>query len=282
MSNSVSALVERRRVGSPTKKSILLFMADKASDDGSGIWIGQGTIAARLELSKRAVQKNTQALIEDGLIFPVGKKSHTNGYTVNYSIDLVVVRDLPDVKRNTNELNSPVNVVRPTGETTAPHAVNHVHPNLTGTIQEPPTRINAREAVDSEFEKVWYAYPSDRQRGKSTCREQFAQAIQQSVSPEDILEAVRAYARESDGFTRSKVCFSDNWFREERWKAWLAGRAERAKARPDAAVVDEQLASHIRNRKPWVVSSVSAHRARQLIAAGRVTTAECRAAGVSI
>lgn len=46
----------------------------------------------------------------------------------------------------------------------------------------------------------------------------------------------------------------------------------------DAA--DVQLAESIREGKPWVRSSVSAHKARQLVAAGRNTLAECQAAGV--
>lgn len=277
MSTSVRALVERRRVGSSTKKTILLLMADKASDDGSGIWIGQGTIAARLELSKRAVQKNTQALVEDGLIYPVGKKRHTNGYTVNYSIDLVAVRALPDVKASTDESNSPVNVVHPTGEAAAPHGVNDVHPNHPSSIQEPPTRVNAQEAVDSEFEKIWVAYPLDRQRGKSTCRKVFGKAMAEGIAAVVILAAVQSYARDTDGYTRSKVSFSDNWFKARRWES-LSNAEPKAEGKADAAVF---WANRIKAGKAVFGSPITAVLAREMIGRGLVSVGELRSAGVA-
>ena len=41
-----------------------------------------------------------------------------------------------------------------------------------------------------------------------------------------MFQAVQAYATDSAGFTRSKVCFSDNWFQSRRWQAHVDKQAE--------------------------------------------------------
>ena len=56
MSNLVSNLIQTKKVGSLTKKAILMYMADKASDDGSGIWVSKANMAADLEMTDRAVR----------------------------------------------------------------------------------------------------------------------------------------------------------------------------------------------------------------------------------
>ena len=53
MSNLVSNLVQTKKVGSNTQKSILMYMADKASDDGTGIWVSKKNMAADLEMAIR-------------------------------------------------------------------------------------------------------------------------------------------------------------------------------------------------------------------------------------
>ncbi|MCY3983769.1 MAG: hypothetical protein OXD29_13720 [Roseovarius sp.] len=52
------------------------------------------------------------------------------------------------------------------------------------------------------------------------------------MKPDDLLQAVKAHAKESEGYTRSKVCFSDNWFKMRRWEKGLAQvQADREKTR---------------------------------------------------
>lgn len=95
MSNEVFALVKRRVVGSPTMKSVLLYMADSASDDGTGIWCSKATIAADLEFkSKRTVQTAIQDLSAQGLVEKVGKRNCNNGYVDEYKIVLPRVSQL--------------------------------------------------------------------------------------------------------------------------------------------------------------------------------------------
>ena len=63
MSNLVSNVIQTKLIGSPTKKAILMYMADKASDDGSGIWVSKGNMAADLEMSSRAVRQQIKEML---------------------------------------------------------------------------------------------------------------------------------------------------------------------------------------------------------------------------
>lgn len=67
MSNQAVNLVKKHRVGSPTKKSVLLALADYADVDWS-TFAGQERIAAETELSVRTVRNALTALEEEGLI----------------------------------------------------------------------------------------------------------------------------------------------------------------------------------------------------------------------
>jgi hypothetical protein len=98
MSNKVSTLVYSKLTGSMARKGILGYMADKASDDGSGIWCSKQTIAAEVECSKQTVITTMRGLVADGLITEVGQRKARNGYTVEYRIELAAVRKLPDAK----------------------------------------------------------------------------------------------------------------------------------------------------------------------------------------
>ena len=74
MSNLVSNLVQTKKVGSNTQKSILMYMADKASDDGSGIWVSKN-MAADLEMAIRTLQTNIKDMVSAGIITEAGQKT---------------------------------------------------------------------------------------------------------------------------------------------------------------------------------------------------------------
>lgn len=95
-----------------------------------------------------------------------------------------------------------------------------------------PSRSGGMVAVE-DLEKIWLAYPEDRRRGKFACLQQIS-AVLNEVSPDELFAAVSAYASESASFTRSKVCFADNWFANRKWERHLAdlraAQSERAVA----------------------------------------------------
>jgi len=54
--------------GSPTKKLVLLYLADRYNDDERAAWPSVGTISRVTELSERTVRRAIHELLEDGLI----------------------------------------------------------------------------------------------------------------------------------------------------------------------------------------------------------------------
>jgi hypothetical protein len=145
--------------------------------------------------------------------------------------------------------------------------------------KEPPTR--RREAVeDEEAEKILAAYPSDRLRGKAACLAQIEEAKKEGIRQEDLLQAVKVYATDSAGFTRSKVCFSDNWFQSRRWQAYVEKQAEdREKAATLAADHPARLACWISDRSP-MCKHITGTQVTALLASKMVSEAQIQAAGL--
>ena len=61
MSWRVANACAERKFGSATRKQIIMFLADKASDDGSGIWCSKGTIQRHTELGHRLINAQPDA-----------------------------------------------------------------------------------------------------------------------------------------------------------------------------------------------------------------------------
>lgn len=95
MSWRVANTCAERKFGSATRKQIIMFLADKASDDGSGIWCSKGYIARHTELSKSTVKRTITQFLNEGIILETGKRSNSRGYTVEYRINLDQVAQLP-------------------------------------------------------------------------------------------------------------------------------------------------------------------------------------------
>jgi hypothetical protein len=145
-------------------------------------------------------------------------------------------------------------------------------------VKEPPSR--RRKA--GEAEKVLEAYPPDRLRGKTACLAQIEAAIEEGIGPEELRQAVQAYATDSAGFTRSKVCFSDNWFQSRRWLAFVERRAEdREKATALQADHHKRLACWISDRSP-MCKHITAPQVTALLASKLVSQAQIQAVGLRV
>jgi hypothetical protein len=98
MSILISARVKRKVAGSSIKKSILKELADYASDDGTGIWASKTNMAQDLEVTRRTIIRAISQFVDVGLLIEVGKRPCSNGYTVEYKIDLDVLDSLEDTR----------------------------------------------------------------------------------------------------------------------------------------------------------------------------------------
>ncbi|MDE9450241.1 hypothetical protein J3R80_07130 [Aliiroseovarius sp. Z3] len=124
------------------------------------------------------------------------------------------------------------------------------------------------------------AYPHDRVRGKADRLRRIREALDAGTGVEDLLQAVTAYATEGAGFTRSKVSFSDNWFRSGRWRAYvedIAKSREETKAKQAEALAG--LAGWVTDRHP-LRRHITPGQVNALLAAKLVTQAQIQAAGL--
>lgn len=97
MSNHLISECHKRKLGSMTRLAMMAYLADKASDDGRGIYASKQTMADELDTTKKTVITLIQGLIDDGLLIVVGERACVNGHTVEYAIDVEALRALPMV-----------------------------------------------------------------------------------------------------------------------------------------------------------------------------------------
>jgi hypothetical protein len=274
-----------RRFGSAARKQIIMFLADKASDDGSGIWCSKGTIQRHTELSESTVKRTIIDFLREGILIETGRRQCQNGYTVIYRIVLERVASMettaePDIL--TGVTVSPVQPEPGTGSTVNGVRGSRWTPNHPKTILKPPTRRReeAEEVEDLESEKILVAYPEDRIRDRRSSLRLIAAAVKAGVKPDDLLQAVKAYAKESEGFTRSKICFSDNWFKMRRWEKGLAQiQVDRERAREAEVNGRTRLASWIHDRHP-MCRHITRRQIEDLIVSQQVTPEQVCAAGL--
>lgn len=276
MSWKVANLCATRRFGSPVRKQIIMFLADKASDDGSGIWCSKGTIQRHTELGESTVKRTINEFLNEGILIETGRRACKNGFTVVYRIVLTAVRCLEAIAEPDDETGSTADGVCPepgTGSAADPVPRPQRTPNHPETIHKPPTREHAREV-----EAIWMAYPEDRRRDQQSCLRWIAEALDEAGAAA-LLAAVEAYAQSSAGFTRSKVSFSDNWFRTGKWRAYV--RAAQEKATAESELADACMTTAI----AWIKSQhslcrhLSASQVQHALAKGLITRTEAAQAG---
>lgn len=98
MSNHLISEAYKRRIEGLAKKSVMVLLADKASDDGTGIWASKQTMADELGTSKQTIIATIKALIAEDLVCEIGQRRNVNGYTVEYAINVRALKALPLVK----------------------------------------------------------------------------------------------------------------------------------------------------------------------------------------
>lgn len=125
MSNAIINLVYTKVVGSAALKAVLIFLADVARDDGTGIWCSKATIAAQTETSRSTVIRAIHDLQVTGILRQDGTRPCANGVTVVYAIDLAAVRALPPVRRPKSPVSEPDPYQPDTSAAVTPVAERH-------------------------------------------------------------------------------------------------------------------------------------------------------------
>lgn len=209
MSWHVANECTKRKFGSPVRKQIIMFLADKASDDGSGVWCSNGTIYRQTELGESTVKRTIKDFRSEGILIKTGRRKCKNGYTNVYQIVLAQIAQMESTAGTAFEAvltGDPVQHEPSTGATVDGVLGPQRTPNLPSTIQKPPTR-EREGAGEVVSEKVLEAYPKDRIRGKATCIEMIEAALKDGFMAKELLQAVNSYACDSAGYSRDKVCW---------------------------------------------------------------------------
>lgn len=219
MSYRVTNLCDGRKFGSPARKQVIMYMADKASDDGSGIWCAKGTIAQFTELGESTVKRVIKEFLCEGLLIETGKRAHERGFTVVYQIDLKQVERLDSLKNEVRETGSRVDGVQsepPRGSTADPEEGPERTPNHPLTTLEPSIVCSGDTHMPDGFESFWKAHPRPRDRKRAESL--FEEAVKAGVHPEAIVRAAERYRAEHAGNKRQYVAYADNWLEKRRWE----------------------------------------------------------------
>lgn len=289
MSIEIYSLVKRRVVGSPTKKAILLYMADAASDDGSGIWVSKANMAADLEMkSKRTVQTNIADLVEVGLIAEVGQRKCKNGFTIEYCINLNVVSGLPLTRAANAPVplyvagagNARVQEMHPTGAGDAPPPVQEMHPNHHRNHNRTLCPADAGQTQELDFDGFLSEFVNvfPRMGAMEATEDALRAALAKGEDAQEILAGARAYAIEQVGNKPRFIKYPENWIAAKRWRQHITAPRKEV----DPRKVLEARAKDIKSGKPFLCRGITAHAAGECISAQLVTLDECRNAGIAI
>lgn len=254
MSRYVAALVYRKRVGSMARKSILAYCAERANDDGSGVWASKITISKEVECSKQTVISTMASFVKEGLMIEAGKRKCANGYVVEYDLNIAQIEALPDAisqEESTGPILDRSNELTPRGQTVGPQEVKPVDPNRPLTVLKPsnngsdePALFSAMEEpesqedpVESGFDTFWKEiWPSHfRKAGKVDCRKLYRKACEgkhpkadERLTPEQLNAAARRYIASVDD--RQYLKAPKAWLNGALWEPWMdAPDSERAR-----------------------------------------------------
>lgn len=218
MSKHIVSLVYRKKIGSMMRKAVLSYMADRANDDGTGIWCSKGTIANEIEASRQGVITTIKGLVEDGLLVEVGERKCANGYTMEYAIDLKKVHALGFVtsKKIDTSKSVPVNG----DDTTCQSGLHDPSTGLTQTVQNHPEP--SKKSVEEFFEDAWKAYQSCKLKASSQKKKPALAAWKvaaKKLPSEQLLEKVQQAVdlrNNAEGFYPS-LPHMHRWLQREEW-----------------------------------------------------------------
>ena len=185
-----------------------MYMADKASDDGSGIWVSKGNMAADLEMSSRAVRVHIKDMLAMGVLKVSGQKECRNGYTIDYQINLQIVSQLPSTR-------PPLNDVHPYhGMTFSPTPeLNSGKPSKEPS-KEPIILVRSIDVIVEQFKKFWAKYP--RKTAKAQAQKVFARALTK-IDFEPMMEKLDIFIEAHKDTKKEFIPHASTWLNQERW-----------------------------------------------------------------
>jgi hypothetical protein len=275
----------------PAAKIVLIQLADFHNKDTGQCNPSAKRLADECEMGRATLFRHMTTLEQSGLVTRHARGDGDGGRGSNqYELHLDITLGPssrakgwgsgPNRVSSQNEMGRNVSKTCGKSLTSETGVVPNRDTNLSiEPVKEPPTR--KREAAgDEEAEKILAAYPPDRLRGTAASIAQIEEAMKEGIEPKDLLQAVQAYATDSAGFTRAKVCYSDNWFQSRRWQGYIEDiRAKREKFQAASADHHKRLACWISDRSP-MCKHITGTQVTALLASKMVSEAQIQAAGL--
>jgi biotin operon repressor len=103
MSIKLMSMVYERVIVGGHRQAVLLVLADHARDDGSKVYPTIESIAWKLGLTRRPVQKAMAWLRQKGVLIVVSNGQGGRGFATEYRIDLAVLPAKPAERRRRAE-----------------------------------------------------------------------------------------------------------------------------------------------------------------------------------
>jgi len=276
----------------PAAKIVLIQLADFHNKETGQCNPSAQRLADECEMGRATIFRHMTALETSGLITRHARGDGDGGRSSNqYELHLDITLGASS-RRNVkvasggrvesqNETGRKVSKYGGKGLSVGTGVVPNRDTNLTiEPVIEPLSRKRETE-VGLFIEKILAAYPPDRLRNKAACLKYIEEVLTSGVLPSDLLQAVTIYATKCVGYTRSTVCFSDNWFKSQRWLEYIKDiHFEATKARDKVADHDVKLISWICNCDS-MCQHITANQIADLLASKRVTEAQLQAAGLA-
>jgi len=220
MSYDVTTLVSRKKIGSQVKKAVLLRMSSYASDDGSGVWVSKSRLALVLEMSERSVQRAIKDMVNERILIEAGKRECKNGYTVDYTINLQILKSFDDLYTPLTDVH-PCQSVTPTPDTQSPLPLTECHPNNNKNNNKNNNTSSSSDDGDLDFfERVfWSKYP--KKVGKKAAFKSFKSVMKQvdrgNVHYGEFMTGFEKYVSSMQGKDLQYVKHFATWLNGEHW-----------------------------------------------------------------
>jgi biotin operon repressor len=221
MSKHLVSLVYRKKIGSMMRKAVLSYMADRANDDGSGVWCSKATIANEIEASRQGVITTIKSLVDDGLLIEDGQRKCANGFTVEYRIDVKKVHALAFVTGKDLDA-SKIGPVNEADVTRQPDVRDTSTPLTQTSLNRPKPSIKPAAQADA-FEKAWKLYqscPLKAGQTKKLAKAQWPKAVKRAGGADPILKALErdvAARINPEGFIGS-LPDMHRWLSRDKWQ----------------------------------------------------------------
>lgn len=277
MSWEIVGLVSSKRVGSQARRMLLISMADKANDDGSGVYASFQTLASMCECSRATVKRLVKDFCDEGLIHHVGMKPCVNGMTNEFNVVIDAIMTLPprkdkEEKPAAKARRSVDRVHSEPGSRQISAAAHRAHQDPTTRVTmtpkpilKPTTLFGSKEPqrvatpqskkpnpdYTPEFEIFWTAWPSKAKANsaKAAVAKKWKAAIGE-WDADTIMRAAKRYLSNTtttddhDGEWKPRTCMPETFLNgklETAVEAVLNGKTKRVWSSADNAFVEREV-----------------------------------------